>query len=261
MRFYQFADLIKFYLQAKSPKNIDDKKLAEITSDIQKKEDKVRFGEIEKIRKSLKKNQQIITIQDLGAGSQYSKNKDRSIASIANSALSPAWQCRILSNIVDKFGHKNIVELGTSLGISALYLGLNKIDKYIYTLEGSKAIAKVAQDNFDKISFKNNELILGNFDNTLPKILEKLDRIDFAFIDGNHTKDATIRYYKLTKPKCHNNSVIVFDDIYWSKAMQEAWIEIITKKEITASLDFYSFGIVFFDKSLAGNYKIIPKLI
>ncbi len=261
MQLSQFSNLIKFYFQSKSTKDITNEYLSNIAFNIQSKKNKGRSAAIERLRKTLKRNKDIITVEDLGAGSQFSKDKKRSIASIAKSALSPRWQCQILSNIVDEFKHKSILELGTSLGISTLYLGLDKPETKTYTLEGSKSIAKIAQDNFKDINFSNYELILGNFDNTLPKLVERLKKVDLAFIDGNHTKNATIKYYEWIKTKCTYQSVIVFDDIYWSREMQDAWQYIITKNEISASLDFYAFGIVFFDKKLEGNYKLIGSIL
>ncbi len=261
MQLSQLKDLIKFYFQSKSTKAITNEYLRDIAIKIQNKRDKSRATKIEKIRKTLKRNKDIITVEDLGAGSQFSKDKKRSIASIAKSALSPQWECRILSNIVDEFKHKSVVELGTSLGISSLYLGLGKPEVKVYTLEGSKSIAEVAKNNFKNLNFSNYELILGNFDDTLPKLIDRLEKIDFAFIDGNHTKSATIKYYEWVKTKCHEQSVIVFDDIYWSKEMQDAWQYIISKNEISASLDFYSFGIVLFDEKLEGNHELISSMI
>jgi hypothetical protein len=33
----------------------------------------------------------------------------------------------------------------------------------------------------------------------------------------------TVDYVKQLLPYLHNNSVVILDDIYWSKEMQQAW--------------------------------------
>jgi hypothetical protein len=57
-----------------------------------------------------------------------------------------------------------------------------------------------------------------------------------------------MRYFELALQKKNEQSVFIFDDINWSKSMQQAWREICTHPEVTLSLDFFFFGIIFFRK-------------
>ena len=66
------------------------------------------------------------------------------------------------------------------------------------------------------------------------------------YIDGNHTYEATIKYFELALTKKDENTVIIFDDIYWSAGMTKAWQEIKNKKEVLLSIDTFYFGMVFF---------------
>ena len=43
-----------------------------------------------------------------------------------------------------------------------------------------------------------------------------------------------------------NNSVFVFDDIYWSPQMTAAWQQIKKNNEVTLTIDTFYFGLVFF---------------
>ena len=74
------------------------------------------------------------------------------------------------------------------------------------------------------------------------------EKIDFIFIDGNHRKDATLHYFKLYLLKAHQHSVMVFDDIYWSDGMKEAWAEIRDHESVTVTIDLFWVGLVFFVK-------------
>jgi predicted O-methyltransferase YrrM len=69
-----------------------------------------------------------------------------------------------------------------------------------------------------------------------------------VFVDGNHQKEATLRYFKLCLPKVHENSLLIFDDIYWSRGMKEAWNEIKAHPEVTVTVDLFWIGLVYFRK-------------
>lgn len=254
------SGLVNFYFHAKTHKNIGNSNLSTFVFNILKINNKiVDFKRIELLRKKLKKDIRLLKIKDLGAGSTFSKSKERSVKSIAMSALSPKWQCEVLYNIIHEELPETIIEIGTSLGISTAYLAKGNIHSTVNTMEGAESIATIAMENFAALNLRNIKLIYGNFDITLPVILKQLMRVDFAFIDGNHKKDATLNYFNQILNKSNKNTVLVFDDIHWSMQMTEAWEDIKSHQKVTASLDFYSFGIILFDKKYKGDFKVIAK--
>ncbi len=85
----------------------------------------------------------------------------------------------------------------------------------------------------------------GNFDKTLKPTLSSIDKLDWVFIDGNHQKEPTIRYFEQCLEKCTSDSVLLFDDIYWSKGMAEAWENIKQHPRVSVTLDLFQVGIVF----------------
>ena len=61
------------------------------------------------------------------------------------------------------------------------------------------------------------------FDDAIDDFLhEGLSGIDIADIDGHHEKLATLHYFERIKPMLNPDSVVIFDDIYWSKDMYDA---------------------------------------
>jgi predicted O-methyltransferase YrrM len=121
----------------------------------------------------------------------------------------------------------------------------------ITTVEGCIETAKIAKENFNLIKAKNITLMEGNFDDVLPQFLkEERDLLDFVFVDGNHTYDATMRYFQLCKEKVSPNAIMVFDDIYWSEGMNKAWEEIKANPSVQCSVDIFEMGFIFFDKKL-----------
>ena len=207
------------------------------------------FDKIEEIRKELLQDDNTIKINDLGAGSKKFSSEERRISDIAKYSLKSTKQASFLMRIANYINAKSIIEVGTSLGITTMYLSLLK-QATITTIEGDENIFKIADNNFKKLNIKNINNICANFDDVLPEIINKTDRVDLAFVDGNHTKEATLRYFELLKQKVHKNSVLIFDDIYWSKGMFEAW-EIIKKdSKVVVSIDLFHLGLVFFKKDM-----------
>jgi len=251
-------DLISFYSKANTSSDIVNENLSELAYMLlDDKTNSCSIKQIEGLRKTLQKDRRILQIQDLGAGSTYSKSNERTVKSIAKSALSPKWQCEILTGLAREFQTETILELGTSLGISTAYLANANFYSTVYTLEGSQSISRVAMETFAKLGLKNIKMILGDFDITLPTLLRNIKEIDFAFIDGNHKKDSTINYFEQILPLSHKNTVFVFDDINWSNGMKEAWEIIKLNPKTKASLDFYSFGVVLLNERFDGHYKLI----
>jgi len=145
----------------------------------------------------------------------------------------------------------NIIELGTCLGITTVYLQNASPKAKVYSLEGSPETAAVALETFQKAGLTNIAEITGNFDDTLPGVIKELDQLDFVFVDGNHQRDATLKYFEWCLPKVHEDTMLIFDDIYWSEGMKEAWSVIKAHPRVTVTVDLFWIGLVFFKKGQA----------
>ncbi len=211
---------------------------------------------IESLRKALKKSKSNIEVKDFGAGSRVSKNNIRSIGSIAKHATTPSKFSRLLSKTIDHFGYTEVLELGTSLGINTLYLSQTK-EVNITTFEGDPIIAGLATSHFEKLGRANIEVIIGNIDQTLPDVLKRSKQIDLIYIDANHKHEPTLRYYKSLLPFLHEKSLVVIDDIHWSKEMNEAWVVIKESAEVSLSIDLFEAGLLFFDPNIEKSDYIL----
>ena len=206
------------------------------------------YKKIEPLRKNLLKNNSSIEVEDFGAGSAIIPFKNRKIKDIARSSLKKKKYAQLLFRIAKYYQPKTIVELGTSFGISTCYLVCANKSSKVFTLEGSKNIAKTALQNFKQIESKNIELIRGEFEKTLPLLFDKIENVDLLFIDGNHRKKPTLDYFNLYLKKSKNSSIFIFDDIHWSKEMEEAWELIKQHSLVTMTIDLFFIGLVFFSK-------------
>lgn len=204
------------------------------------------YEEIESLRSSLKKDSRLVKVTDLGAGSMLNKNRDKQIAELAKNALKPPRVAKLIARLASFSKGKTIIELGTCLGITTSYLAKACPSSTVITAEGCPETAKIAQENFDKLGLNNVNLKVGNFDVLLPQIIEELPEIDFLFIDGNHRKEATLNYFNACLPKVHEGTMLIFDDIYWSEGMKEAWEEIKKHPSVSVTVDLFYIGLVFF---------------
>ena len=219
-----------------------------------------QYEKVEALRMQLSNDSTVLEVEDFGAGSVIDKKSKRSISSIAKNAAKPKKFGQLLFRMVKHYQPATILELGTSLGITTSYLSLAKPDARLITMEGSKEIADFAKQDFQKLKLKNIELVEGNFDNTLSSVVHGLSTVDFAFIDGNHRKEPTIKYFQQLLAKTNNDSILVFDDIHWSSEMEAAWETIKKNAAVTCSIDLFFIGIVFFRKEFKEKQHFVIRV-
>ena len=203
------------------------------------------------------KSKDEVALEDLGAGSAVDRTLKRKVSSIARHSISSHKSCRLISRVARSRKPKSILELGTSLGISTLYLAHARPESKIYTLEGDPNLARLAKDNFEKNKASNIEVIPGDIDETLPGLLPTLSQVDLAFVDANHTQASTLAYFYALLKKVNEDSIIILDDIHWSRGMKLAWHEISKHPEVTCSLDLYQVGIIFFKSTLQKQHWVL----
>jgi predicted O-methyltransferase YrrM len=190
-----------------------------------------------------------IPVTDFGTGGEEKKQRLLSLGYIAKNYVKPAKDGQLLFRLVNFFKPKTILELGTSLGITTLYLAAPSKTSTVITLEGCPNTSSVAKKNFERTATKNIMQETGEFSLSLPRALEKTRQLDFVYFDGNHRKKPTMEYFQACLQQKHEDSIFVFDDIHWSEEMFDAWEEIKKHPSVTMSVDLYSMGILFFRES------------
>jgi predicted O-methyltransferase YrrM len=205
--------------------------------------------EVKKFRRSKK----IVEISDFGAsaGSRNFITRFRRVRDIVKNSGIPKSTGRLLFRMVRHYKPGYILELGTSLGISTMYMSMGNPAAKIITIEGCANTAEIAQKSFDRHDLSGIELHVGEFGNILDNALKQMPRLDFVLIDGNHRKEPTLRYFNTCLAKAHQGTIMIFDDIYWSGGMEQAWKQIKAHPRVTVSIDLFRIGIVFFRKELS----------
>ena len=204
------------------------------------------YEKIERLRKQLLRNGSSIEVEDFGAGSAVIPFKTRRIKDIAGSSLKKKKYAQLLFRIAKYYQSKNIIELGTSFGISTSYLASANPQSHVTTFEGAKNIAHIAFNNFKELRLDNIQLQQGSFDKTLNSFIETSQNIDFLFVDGNHRKESTLEYFRRFLTKSNEESIFIFDDIHWSREMEDAWKLIQQHESVTLTIDLFFVGLAFF---------------
>jgi len=207
--------------------------------------DKTKYSEYKELQsyiKSLKKNKKYIEVSNLGAGSKHFDSNKRKISDISSIAGSNLKEMKLLYRLSRYFKPENILELGTSLGKSAYALHLGNPIGNITSVEGDKALYETAKKQLANTTI---DLVNKDFENYISE-LPSNQKFDFIYLDGNHTKQASLNYFELLLPHLHNNSLFLLDDIYWSEGMKEAWKILKNHSQVKQSIDAFHKGFLFF---------------
>jgi predicted O-methyltransferase YrrM len=215
-----------------------------------------QFDHIESIRKEFIKSNKKVILKDFGARALEQDGKIRKISDIAKVSLSPPKTSRLLNRLIKWNKSNQVVELGTSLGINTMYMA-SEFTGRIFTFEGSGELAKIARNHFQKNGYNNIEVVEGNLDGSLKLKYLTENKVDLVFFDANHRMEPTLKYFEQFKNFAHSGTIFVFDDIYWSAEMKNAWNIICQDKTVSLSLDLFSLGIIFFkDLTVKQHYRL-----
>ena len=223
------------------------------------------FPLIEQQRARLLRSAATLQQQDYGTGATALPDGtppliQRRVADIARTHLESPKVAQLLFRFVNYLSTTQqqpltIVELGSSLGVTTAYLAAPSARNRVLTFEGAPEILDEAMQVWRELHLTNIEPVLGNINDTLPANCP--ERIDLAFIDANHSYEATMRYFRQLLPAMQQRGIVVLDDIYHSPEMTRVWQDIQSLPQVTTTIDCYHIGIVLFNPYyLRKHYKI-----
>lgn len=246
---YQILSYIKFLFSATNQHGVHSPFVYDfVTKCLYDKTNYSAYNKLKNYRHILKSSKVELQITDLGEGSKTLDSNKRNVSAMVKTSSSSKKEAELLFRVSKYFKFNTILELGTSLGMGTYGFALGNKNAYITTIEGCKNTSDFTKSNFiENITFEN-----GSFAEIIPTLNQK--SFDCIYFDGHHNKDATIQYFETLLPKAHNDSVFIFDDIYWSKGMTEAWNYIKSHQAVTVTVDGFHLGFVFFRKEQAKEH-------
>jgi predicted O-methyltransferase YrrM len=212
---------------------------------------------IERIRRGVLSDSRIIKVTDYGSGGTGSKGDQRKVSDIARNSAVPVKYGKLLAKLSNAYAGGCVIELGTSLGISTMYLAAGAPDAIIHTIEGCSETSAIAIENISRSGYKNIILHTGTFSEQVEKLKKERVVPGLVFIDGDHRRDRVIENFNLLGTMADEKTVFIFDDIHSSAEMGEAWDIIKKDRRVTLSVDIFRMGIVFFMKGLTPSEFII----
>ena len=184
----------------------------------------------------------MLNVKDFGTGNSGM----RKVKDIARRSSTDVRYGGVMQKIIDAFKVESILELGTSVGIGTMFLARTNAMAEVTTVEGCPETCKFAKSEFAKRKIANVNFVNDDFDHLFTSNALKDQHFDLAFIDGNHTSKATVRYFdNIIKRYSNKKSIIIVDDINWSRDMYAAWKEISSRMPDSLRINLFRMGIIF----------------
>ena len=180
---------------------------------------KIRLSGIEKatisqLYSKLSHDKRIISIEDHGVGSKKLGAK-RKISTIIKTSSSKGKYGRLLYQLARYTKPKQMLELGTSLGLGTMHLYLGAPDATLTTVEGCPETYRIAGEHLPKTIHRTRS----TFDDYLNELDTDAPKFDLVFIDAD--KSNYSNYFHLIIDKMNKGGVILSDNVLWSGKVVE----------------------------------------
>lgn len=175
---------------------------------------------------------------DLGAGSKK-LTKKRRVADIAKVSGSNGKYGGLLYRISNHYKPKRVLELGTSVGLGTWMLSKGNPQAEIVTVEGCPKTFQFAKGQLGDLP--NTTCINSSFTDFLASNHSSYDLI---YIDGDHRGERVLEMLDLLEPTLHDETIVIIDDIRWSKDMFDYWQQFKEMKRYHLTMDLFRMGIV-----------------
>lgn len=212
------------------------------------------FYDIELVRRQLIYRDTLISYPDRR---QKGKLRSRTIGQIVEREGIKAKHGALLFRLANYFKSKQILQLGTSMGLSTLYLTSYATDIRCIALENVPEFAGIAQISFEKAARNPIDLRTGSFRELLPQALKDMEKIDFVFFNTLYEQQNNDWLFETCLKRIQDETVFVFEGIKSSRKMREFWQKVCSHPEVTVTIDLYAMGIVFFNKRLHKRNYIV----
>ncbi|MFK8160914.1 MAG: O-methyltransferase [Lewinella sp.] len=269
--FFRVTSAYHWYVGARTRYDVHSPHLVEFLREVYNDDRHYHaFDLIRSVRAFWRRKSGTVKLRALGAPSKTTRKNERSVSSlVATNAIDD--QCgRLLFRLAIWLEAEDILEFGTNAGISTLYLHAANTRARLDTVEGNPDVAALARETFAKAGtgpgLRAHVSLFQDWLDQQPQTsaasipLRKpikhhlssiehqasLEPLDIFFLDGDHREQPTIDYVNQLLPRTTENSVFVIADIHWSPGMERAWEALKQLPEVTASVDVYHFGLLFF---------------
>ncbi len=198
----------------------------------------------EALRKRLLADDSMLPRSNLGAGFRRRAGSIKVSELARHSSVKPR-KGRLLYRMARHYAPSHIIEFGTCLGISTIYMACGCPLARLHTVEGHEAAATLAGKNFMATGFPDIRLHCCTFAEAFTRLPGDGISELMVFIDGDHRLHPTVDYVSQFMDMQARTLILVLDDINWSPPMKKAWRMIRDLPGTGITVDLYDMGIVF----------------
>jgi len=236
-------EFIKYQLIAKGRHGIHSPFVYKLVDEIlrQKVPNSVKLQQ-KALFKNLNKSKTKINFHEFGAGSKK-LNRQRIVSDVFRQSATRGKYAKLIYLLSKNFKQKEILELGTSLGVGTLHLHWGNPSANITTLEACPNTFAYTKNHLLDQIYPNGPI---KIENTLFKefIETSQTHYDLIFIDGHHNGTALLEYMEALDKNSNDQTIFIVDDIRWSKDMFSAWNQLVQNEKYQLSIDFFKMGIL-----------------
>ena len=214
-----------------------------MTMVIENKHPYYRFSQVEALRKILKKSSKKLLISKDGDDGQ----EEGLLSSlVGKNTFSPSYD-QLLFRLSKFFHPQTIVEFGSSIGISTIYLATPDSRTKVYAGEKEKSEAELLKMNLKKTGVENVQVY-----EDYKKQLENVTEGEIGLVCfGRKCKSEEIEnLYSEVENKLVTTSVVIISDIHKDKEKEKVWNKIRESANVRVDLDLFFYGILIYNNDL-----------
>lgn len=214
------------------------------------------FNEIELLRSKLHYQKDQFAYTDHKNGNISCRD---TIANIVEKQAIRPKQGKLLFRLANYFKAKRIIQLGSSVGISTVYLTAYAKDIKCILLEKDKDQAAIARNTFSKLTYNPIDLRIGEYADLFSQALKEMESPDIVFFNNLPDEDlvkARTLFEEALK-YAGDQTLIIIPGIQTSPAMRKFWQSLSDYPEVRVTMDLFSMGLVIFNPKLHKRNYIV----
>lgn len=183
--------------------------------------------------------------------------REKEVAKVVRrEAISPKYGA-LLFRLANYFQAGSILQVGPSMGLSALYLTSYKAGLKCISVENIPEYTAISRWVYGIGARTDIDLRTGDYARLIPEVLEEMGKVDLAFFNFRHEQSPDIRLVTKCMEHAGEGSLFVLDGIKANPSMRALWKEVCAHGKVTVCIDLFSMGIVFFNPKLhKRRYKV-----
>jgi predicted O-methyltransferase YrrM len=159
--------------------------------------------------------------------------------------------------IINEIKAEKMLEIGTLFGIDTLYMIKANQTANCITISDNLKMAALTGKNIKKSGETSISILSENHDIDLAKALNNLKTIDFVLFNASKDEKQRLDDFRKCLSVKHQGTVFVMKYIHETKGMENTWNIVRNHPEVSASIDLFFEGILFFRQDLGKKNYIV----